>query len=230
MMCIANKTVKAVIFDMDGTILDSSEMWDTVAENVIMAWGYTPKPTIREDVLPLGFLDMAPYLKSEYHMTQSIDEINAAIAERTGRYYTSEAELKPGALELMKTLKANGIKVGLLTATSHVFAEPAMRLVGAWELFDAAISCAEIGFTKYGPEPFEEALSRLGTSVEDTWVFEDALYAVQTAKSMGFRVCAIADSAAAFQWADIQKTADCCMDTFDQWLELLPFAHQLKIR
>ena len=223
-----NQTVKAAIFDMDGTILDSSEMWDTVAENVIMAWGYVPKPTIREDVLPLGFLDMAPYLKNEYKMSESIDEINDAIAQRTTTYYTKEAELKPGALELLKTMKAKGIKIALLTATSHIFAEPAMRLVGAWDLFDAAISCAEIGYTKYGPEPFQVALERLGTTVEDTWVFEDALYAVETAKGMGFRVCAIADSAAAFQWKDIQRTADCCMDEFGQWPDVLPFADQLK--
>lgn len=227
-MNLTDKTVTAAIFDMDGTILDSSDMWDAVAENVIMAWGYTPKPTIREDVLPLGFLDMAPYLKSEYNMTQSVDEINEAISQRIGRYYTKEAQLKPGALELLQAMKAAGMKIALLTATSHIFAEPAMRLVGAWELFDAAISCAEIGYTKYGPEPFQVALERLGTTVEDTWVFEDALYAVSTAKGMGFRVCAIADSAAAFQWADIQKTADCCMDTFHQWPEVLPFARQLK--
>ena len=223
-----HRIVKAVIFDMDGTILDSSEMWDTVAENVIMAWGYVPKPTIREDVLPLGFLDMAPYLKNEYKMSESIDEINEAISQRTTTYYTKEAQLKPGALELMKTMKAKGIKLGLLTATSHIYAEPAMRLVGAWELFDAAISCAEIGYTKFGPEPFQVALERLGTTTEDTWVFEDALYAVETAKGMGMRVCAIADSAAAFQWKDIQKTADCCMDTFHEWPEVLPFADQLK--
>jgi len=222
------KMIRAAIFDMDGTILDSSEMWDTVAENVIMAWGYEPKPSIREDVLPLGFLDMAPFLKNDYNMSESIDEINDAIAQRTTNYYTKEAELKPGALELLKTMKAKGIKIALLTATSHIYAEPAMRLVGAWDLFDAAISCAEIGYTKFGPEPFQVALERLGTTAEDTWVFEDALYAVQTAKNMGMAVCAIADSAAAFQWADIQKTADCCMDTFYEWPDVLPFADQLK--
>lgn len=223
-----NQIVKAAIFDMDGTILDSSEMWDTVAENVIMAWGYVPKPSIREDVLPLGFLDMAPFLKKDYNMSESIDEINDAIAQRTTNYYTKEAQLKPGALELLQTMKAKGMKIALLTATSHIYAEPAMRLVGAWDLFDAAISCAEIGYTKFGPEPFRVALERLGTTVDETWVFEDALYAVSTAKGMGMRVCAIADSAAAFQWEDIRKTADCCMDTFCQWPEVLPFADQLK--
>lgn len=67
-------------------------------------------------------------------------------------------------------------------------AQAALERGGVWDLFDVTLTCSEVGQGKHDPAIFEEALRRLGTSRESTWVFEDSLYAVRTAKAAGFPV------------------------------------------
>lgn len=216
--------ITGAIFDMDGTILDSSAMWETVEASILLELGYTPKPTLLEDVLPLGALDTAPFLKKDYRMKESAEEINAAIDRKIARYYRCDAQLKPGALEFLKALKSRGVRLALATATARRHALAALELTGALPLFDAVLSCEETGHTKYEPVIFLEALRLLGTDRHATWVFEDALYALRTARASGFPVCGVEDRSAWRQREEIQAEADCYLPSFEQWENVLSFA------
>ena len=89
--------VSAAIFDMDGTILDSSTMWDDLVDAVMKRFRYTPKSTIYEDTFPLGAREIAEFLKKDYHMAESVEEIYGFMDASLKRYYSKEARLKPGA-------------------------------------------------------------------------------------------------------------------------------------
>ena len=220
-------TIRGAIFDMDGTVLDSSEMWDTAAESIVKALGYTPKPTIKEDVFPLGNEDMVLFLHEDYHMTHTVAEVRACLERRIETYYTQQATLKPGAMEFLQTLRKNGVRLALATATSMRHTIPTTKLTGLDEIFDLIVSCDEIGRTKYEPDVFLTAAERLGTDISDTWVFEDALHAICTAKRAGFHTCGVADFAAAFQHDQIMQAADCFLESLTDW-RTLPFASALK--
>lgn len=218
------KAITAAIFDMDGTILDSSAMWAEVSPTVLRSFGVEPRPSIYHDMLPLGMGEFAPTLKRDYALPQPVEIIEAAIERIVRQYYEEEAQLKPGALEFLQALKAAGVPVALATATDRFLVEPALRLTGAWELFDAVYTCAEVGKSKNDPLIYRLAA---GTSPKETaWVFEDALYAIETARADGFPVCAVADHAAAFQWDDICAAASCALDSLEFWRGL-PFAPAL---
>ena len=75
-------TLQKAIFDMDGTILDSTAMWASSAAHVVTALGYTPKDTIERDTLPLGMLEYAPFLKQDYQLPHSLEEINRVLEQR----------------------------------------------------------------------------------------------------------------------------------------------------
>lgn len=214
--------ITGAIVDMDGTILDSTEAWDACAPALLTQWGYTPKPTLGEDVYPLGTLDIADFLKRDYDMTQSVEEIYKAITDRMDHYYQAEAELKPGAKELLLYLKARGVKLTLATATVKTCALPALKLTGILELFDHVITCDEIGHTKREPHIFLESMTRMGTEPESTWLFEDAVHSVKTAKKLGLICCGVADSSAEFQREEMVQQCDFFLEDVRQWVEL-PF-------
>lgn len=216
--------IKAAVFDMDGTILDSSAMWAEVSPTVLRQLGVEPRASIREDMLPLGMGEFAPALKRDYDLPQPVEEIAADIEAIVRRYYTEEARLKPGALDFLKVLQGAGVRLALATATDRELVEPALRLTGAWDLFDAVYTCSEVGRSKNDPLIYRLAAGPVPK--ERVWIFEDALYAIETARADGFSVCAVADAETAFQWDKIRAVASCAMERFADWGQM-PFAAAL---
>lgn len=214
-----NTIVKAV-FDMDGTILDSTAMWRNAAAHVVQTLGKTPKESIGRDTLALGMLEFAPFLKKDYDLTQPLEEIHAILERRVEQYYTTEATLKPGCLEFLRMLKDRGVTLVLATATERRLLLPALALTGADVLFDEIYTCGEVGHSKHTPEIYRSAVG--ATPKNAAWIFEDACYAIHTAVEDGFQVCAVADPATTHQWAEITATAAYTLEDYRQWQQL-PF-------
>ena len=221
-------TITGAIFDMDGTILDSGAMWDQAAPAVVRQLGYIPKASLQEDALQLGMDEFAPFLKEDYAMAQPVEEIQAAVEDVARQYYFHRAALKPGAFAFLQALKEAGIPMALATATNRVYVEAALKTVGVFPLFDTILTCPEVGQGKHSPRIFRQALADLGSEKASTWVFEDALHAIRTARADGFPVCAVDDEGAAFQRQEIWKTATCHIPGFPAW-QSLPFAHRLAV-
>lgn len=215
------------IFDMDGTILDSSYLWDHVAENALIQMGYTPKPTLLADVFPYGDEEMAQFLHKDYNTTESPAYILSLLDKQVSRYYSQEAELKAGALSFLRILKANGVRLALASASSPRYVLPAMRHVGAEALFDVILTVDEVGRSKSEPDIFLQCAQRMGTRPEDTWLFEDSYVALRTAKRAGFRVCGIADHGARMFRSEVQSSCDVFLESLEEW-RALPFAKELS--
>ncbi len=219
----------AAVFDMDGTLLDSSAMWAEVSPAVVRQFGAEPRPSIYRDMLPLGMREFAPRLKADYGLEPPVEEIARAIEAKVERYYFEEAALKPGALAFLRALKAAGVGIALATATDRRLLEPALARTGALPLLDAVFTCGEVGAGKHEPTIFRRAAEALGAPKAETWVFEDALYAIETARADGFPVCAVADAQTGFQWDAIRAAATCALEDFRQWRQL-PFANLAAVR
>ena len=217
------RRMTAAIFDMDGTLLDSGPMWGEVAPTVVRRFGAEPRATIRKDMLPVGMREYAPRLKADYGLPQPGEEIAACVEALVEQYYFHESALKPGALEFLQALKEAGVGIALATATDRALARPALERTGAWQLLDAVFTCGEVGATKDSPTIFRRAAEALGAEKAAAWVFEDALYAVETARADGFPVCAVADAETSFQWEAVRAAATCALEDFRAWRHL-PFA------
>ena len=186
--------IRGAIFDVDGTLLDSMFIWDTIGEAYLRSIGYQPKENLNETFKNMSLHQAARYYRTEYGVTLSIDEIMNGVNAMLERYYRFEVSLKPGVAELLAQLQASGVKLCIATATDRYLVEAALERCGVLSCFGAIFTCNEVGHGKDEPDIFEEALRFLGTEKAETVVFDDALYAVRTAKEAGFPVAVIYDS------------------------------------
>ena len=186
--------IRGAIFDVDGTLLDSMFIWDTIGETYLRSIGYQPKENLNETFKNMSLHQAARYYQTEYGVTLSIDEIMDGVNAMLERYYRFEVPLKPGAAELLERLRQSGVRLCIATATDRHLVEAALDRCGVLSCFGEIFTCNEVGHGKDEPDIFEAALRFLGTRKEETLVFDDALYAVRTAKEAGFPVVAVYDS------------------------------------
>ena len=186
--------IRGAIFDVDGTLLDSMFIWDTIGEAYLRSIGYQPKENLNETFKNMSLHQAARYYQTEYGVTLSIDEIMDGVNAMLERYYRFEVPLKPGVAELLERLRQSGVKLCIATATDRHLVEAALDRCGVLSCFGEIFTCNEVGHGKDEPDIFEAALRFLGTRREETLVFDDALYAVRTAKEAGFPVAAVYDS------------------------------------
>lgn len=181
------------IFDVDGTLLDSMPIWDRIGEDYLLSIGYTPKEKLNEVFRNMSLLEAARYYQTEYGVTLGIQEILEGVNAMLAHFYFSEAPLKDGVRELLMRLRDMDIPLCIATATDRYLAEAALLRCGVLSFFGQIFTCSEAGSGKDDPQIFEEAQRFLGTKKAETIVFDDALYAIRTAKNAGFPVAAVYD-------------------------------------
>ena len=214
--------IRGAIFDVDGTLLDSMFIWDTIGETYLRSIGYQPKENLNETFKNMSLHQAARYYQTEYGVTRSIDEIMDGVNAMLERYYRFEVPLKPGVAELLERLRQDGVKLCIATATDRHLVEAALDRCGVLSCFGEIFTCNEVGHGKDEPDIFEATLRFLGTRREETLVFDDALYAVRTAKEAGFLVAAVYDSHERSQ-AEVRARSDLYLEDLTQLVEFQKF-------
>ena len=214
--------IRGAIFDVDGTLLDSMFIWDTIGETYLRSIGYEPREKLNEVFKNMSLFQAARYYRTEYGVTLSIDEIMNGVNAMLERYYRFEVSMRPGVAELLAQLQASGVKLCIATATDRYLVEAALERCGVLSCFGAIFTCNEVGHGKDEPDIFEEALRFLGTEKAETVVFDDALYAVRTAKEAGFPVAAVYDSHERSQ-VEVCARSDLYLEDLTQLVELQKF-------
>ena len=207
--------ISGAIFDVDGTLLDSMSIWDTIGADYLRSIGYIPRENLNEIFKNMSLLQAAEYYRNEYGVTLRVEEIMSGVNAMLEQFYQYEAPLKPGAAELLARLRQNRVKLCIATATDRYLVEAALERCGVLSCFGAIFTCNEVGHGKDEPDIFEEALRFLGTEKAETVVFDDALYAVRTAKEAGFPVAVIYDSHEKNQ-EGLRALADFYIEDFSQ--------------
>lgn len=186
--------IRGAIFDLDGTLLDSMPVWDTLASDYLRSLGTSPKPGLDEAVSRMSVEQAAEYIRGEYGLAETPEEIVRGVNGMLGDFYRQTAPLKPGVPGFLERLREGGAKMCVATATDRSLVEAALLRTGVREYFSEIFTCAGVGHGKDEPDIFRAALAHLGTPKSATVVFEDALHAVATAKRDGFVVAAVYDS------------------------------------
>jgi len=136
------------------------------------------------------------YCREVCGLSESVDELVAEVKGRIRDFYQNQVQPKPGLVKFLSLLKMEGVWMYVATNTDRALAETALRHTGIDGYFRGLVTCREAGQGKGdGPEVYERALRRLRSNKKDTVVFEDALYALRTAKEAGFRTAAVYDPA-----------------------------------
>ena len=205
--------IVGAIFDLDGTILDSMSFWKTLSDNYLDSLGIEPEKDLNAKLLTMSIDQSAAYLKQIYKMDKSEAEIIEDINNLVGDYYLKEVKLKDGVGELLKFFSDNCVKMCVATATIKERAVSALKRIGIEKYFEDVITCSEVGLGKTNPKIYNEALKIIGTSKEETYVFEDAMYALKTAKNAGFNTVGIYDESEENQ-AELETLSDVYLKSY----------------
>ena len=169
-------------------------IWDTIGADYLRSIGYIPRENLNEIFKNMSLLQAAEYYRNEYGVTLRVEEIMSGVNAMLEQFYQYEAPLKPGAAELLARLRQNRVKLCIATATDRYLVEAALARCGVLSYFGEIFTCNGVGHGKDEPHIFEAALRFLGTERAETVVFDDALYAIRTAKEAGFPIAAVYDT------------------------------------
>ena len=206
--------IKGAIFDIDGTLLDSMPVWENAGARYLATLGIEARSDLKERLDALSLTEGALYMQKEYKLSVTTEEILEGVNQVVKDFYFKEAVLKPGVCDLIQKLKKNQVRLIIATATDAEMAKAALIRNGIWKDFDGMITCEEAGAGKTSPTVFELAREHLQTKKEETWVFEDSLYAVKTASKAGFPVCSIYDAYSRDNTEEIRTFSDIYVKDF----------------
>ncbi len=200
--------IQGVIFDADGTLLDSMPYWDASVISMVTSMGVTPEKGLTEILTPMSMTEGAEYLIKRYGLTISADEIVAEENRRAEKFYETKVSLKKGVSDLLKMLYNNGIRLAVATATDKYLIDKALKKTGILSYFDAVLSCGDIGQGKSSPTIFYKACEIMKTEPQFTVVTDDSLTAITTAKKYGFKTAAVYDDMHKKFWNEMCSLGD----------------------
>lgn len=213
--------IKGAIFDVDGTLLDSMEIWQDAGARYLKRIGVKPEDGLSEILYPMTMTEGAEYVKKRYQLVLALDEIIQGVLDTVRDFYFYEVSGKPGVKELLVWMRENDIPAAAATASDREHIERAFRRLGINGYFGEIFTCAETGAGKRHPLIYERAAGYLGTEPEETLVFEDALYALMTAKKAGFRTVGVYDRFSKKEQEDLKRQADIYLNDLSEWPKIL---------
>lgn len=215
-MQINNFEIDHIIFDMDGTLLDSLSVWaDSDREFITgLGIGYDPKHSLA--MKKMHFDSACEYLVRVFSLPFTAEETGKRILEIVEEHYISGVPLKDGAEEFLAAAYKSGVKMCVATSNKKTLAEASLKAKDIMDYFEFVITSDEVGCGKESPEIFLKAAEMLGAVPVKTAVFEDSIHAVLSAKSAGFKVVGVYDKLCPEEFDEIEKYADISVRSFKE--------------
>ncbi|MGN1334702.1 MAG: HAD family hydrolase [Anaerovoracaceae bacterium] len=185
--------IKAVLFDADGTLMDSIASWRKALATVLNRRGLPYCEDDFQTLIPLTIKEGGAYLKEKYSLPETGDEVAAEYLGLVESFYATEVELKKGARETLEYYHARGIPMAIVTSSERILIEAACERHGISRYFQGLHICAELETSKHSPDIFVNTAKNLGAKPVETLVYEDSDYAIETAVKAGFKVIKVID-------------------------------------
>ena len=185
--------ITGAIFDFDGTLFDSMQIWVNIKERYFAHHGITLTADDYEAFKGLRLQEVIGVANERFNMNMTGRELFDDFFSFIEQCYMVEAEPKNDIVQFLEKLKAKGVRMGIATATSESALIPLLKKFGLLDYFSAIYSVYTVGSSKTEAKVYDVVLEALGTDKQTTWVFEDALYAAKTAKANGYNLVGIYD-------------------------------------
>lgn len=208
--------MKSLIFDVDGTILDSMPMWLELENNILKKYGHTmdslDKDT-KDTIESLSIEGMSKFIAETIATDMTFEEVFNYFQSSIDYKYANEVDAKAGSVDKIKYLKAKGFKLAVASSSSSDCIIKAFKRLGIYECFDIIATAENTGLRKSEDEFWKSLIEKLGKDKNQVILYDDAIYAINQAKKLGIEVVGIKD----FPWNEkdwekIQQTAAYTLD------------------
>ncbi len=211
-------SVSGMIFDLDGTLIDSMPAWENIGSDFLKKHGINPPQDLNKIIKTMSFAESARYFIAFYGLKiteeQVGDEINGMIREN----YAKHILLKPFVKETLDQYLSQGIKMGILTATHKSLTELVLGRFGLLDHFEFILTSGMVGLPKSQPEIYYQAVKQLELPKQQIAIFEDALYCIQAARATGCHLVGVYDESSKNDWDEIKNSSDCTIMSFKELL------------
>lgn len=212
--------IKAAIFDLDGTLINSMWVWEKIDMDFLLKRGLGVPFDLKDNIEHLSYFETAKYFKERFNLTDDIQSIMDEWNNMAFDEYANNIKLKSGAKEYLSYLKSLGIKIALATSNSVKLLEIVLKNNGIYEYFDVITTTNEVSRGKNFPDIYLLSAQKLGVFPEECIVFEDIFPAVIGAKSAGMKVVGVNDEYSKHQRENIVSAADYFIYKYDDLTEV----------
>lgn len=220
-MNLLGKNFKSAIFDMDGTLIDSTGLWHEIDINFFAKRGMELPEGYTQHIVHLGLKEAARYTKKTYHLEESEKDIMNEWYQMSVDMYRYNVPLKEGALELLELLKKNNIKMAIATANDEELYKPCIERLDIAKYFDFIADVDNAKEGKQSAKIYLDLAEKLDSEPQETLVFEDMPVCVKTAFNSGFITISVFDNSSK-NYEDVKRNnSHLYINSFNEIIKLL---------
>lgn len=208
--------IKAVLFDLDGTLVDSMWVWNDIDVEYLGRFGLSLPETLQKEIEGMSFTETAVYIKQKFSIPDSIEKMKEDWNAMAFDKYVNEVPLKKGVPEFLALCRKKEIRLGIATSNSRQLVDAIIASHGLTEYFDGIVTGCEVNRGKPWPDVYLETARRCGVSPEHCLVFEDIVPGMQAGRNAGMKVCAVADAYSVYQEKEKRELADYYIEDFTE--------------
>ncbi|KYH34348.1 2-deoxyglucose-6-phosphate phosphatase [Clostridium tepidiprofundi DSM 19306] len=213
------KNIKAAIFDLDGTLIDSMGIWSKIDIDFLKKRNIEFPSDLKDDIESLGFEETSKYFKKRFNLPETIEEIQNEWFDMAYKEYSNNVPLKPYAKEFLEFLKKLGLKIALTTSNCNLLVQATFKKNNIAHLFDVITTTDEVSRGKSFPDVYLLTAKKLNIAPSECIVFEDILPAIKGAKAAGMKVIGVHDTFSEYQKDMIISHADKYINSFNELTE-----------
>ena len=211
--------LEAVIFDLDGSMVDSMWMWRAIDIEYLGRFGIELPENLQACIEGMSFSETAVYFKERFCLPDDLDTIKADWNQMAWDKYTYEVPVKEGVTDLLQYCLDHGIKVGIATSNSRELVENVVKARHLDQYFDCIMTGCDVAKGKPAPDIYLAVAKELNVTPENCLVFEDIIPGIQAGKAAGMRVCAVYDKYSEHQDEEKHRLADYYTYQFKELME-----------
>ncbi len=210
------KGKEAVIFDLDGTLVDSMWMWKQIDIEYLGRFGYECPPQLQKEIEGMSFSETAVYFKEKFQIPDSLEEIKQCWVDMSIEKYRCQVPMKKGVRRFLSYLKENGFRAGIATSNGRAMVDAVLHSLDMEAFFQVITTACEVAAGKPAPDIYQKVAKMLQVPPERCLVFEDVPAGIMAGKAAGMTVCAIEDEFSAPMREEKLALADYYIEDYDE--------------
>lgn len=208
------KDIEAVIFDLDGSLVDSMWLWKAIDIEYLGKFGIALPEDLQSRIEGMSFREVAVFFKETFLIADTLEQIMETWNRMAWDKYAHEVPLKPGIPEFLSQCRKRGIRLGIATSNSRELVTNVVTVHNIQDCFSCIMTGSEVTRGKPAPDIYLKTAEMLGIAPERCLVFEDIIPGIIAGKAAGMRVCAVEDAYSAHTRERKKELADFYIESY----------------